>query len=1353
MAKGTIDQMVGGKVKLTDNSFTYAKRWTGYYINSSGVPTKTTINGAHLNEYTITEAGKGYKFTYYNQAATTSYDIGYYRSDDTFISGIHSDGSQTTKVNTFITPAETAYILVYGINRGTSRYQESSMESLGDLFMVKEIRTRRAGDTNDQIVWPNANTPKEIVLENVTEHYYFSQTNYSGYSHAFRASGETELYVTADVVEKIGGITFRTIATNVELSPTTISYKNGASSTDVIDGEVFQAFRMTTARYGSITRQVIMTPDLKTETRAAKEASIVFTYQGLASTTIDVIRQNCAISLRESVYSLISYTGACTPSGDIYEGTASATIWCKIIRRKDTIEHWNSNHDTYAEPEEESEYRVDSGATVTPSNSGCTITSIVQSSGRIELSFTSNSNNDPREFTISFSYYDSKTRQTCSNSIVIRQKGQASNYNFSNLGITDYHYDTSTSGTVSWDTNTYQEYTVPAKGGGAYPHISISLLATKGGNSGYLTGTISNGESSCRVSGTVGGQSISVYVDIQYAGATNGYVSGEPRGIIPYQRTTIGTGLKVTASYGGMSVTVPSGAGLTVYQQENKKWLRQAGNFIVDSFTLVPRINSTVLSTESGNYKLDIIASTSVELYAVATAHGTTDFYGFSSEETTGGETTNVDNQPVTLTEATVTSNGNPVDVSNFRYFTADNSHNTSVKSYDIEGKYETSQRINFTIVQKKDSILPSTDTSYTVTLRESSGTNTLWAGGGDVYLIAAAAYSEGQPVWESDGSPAGTSPQQQFNMDDLEITLQASNPQAFPFTLEAEVRETNDQYNVYRLRHNDMHNFVGTDSIKITAKNHVRKTELQYSITNALNGGTAAIVRPELVWGDPYPISKNYGIRILNLLFTSLDDAAPSNGATSPYSLYAYHKEGYVHNGYIVTDYITKYTSYSSVNNDYTHYEIDSSNYYADPEYAAQPVEGQEWEEVDGDDATLTASENWVTINQSSIQIAARQGGNTVRSAVLTATNTSAPDTVNTTATIYQRALVKWKTKQGSGQSFDAFLLTLDADASSNSPFTKERADAIPDDNEENIGTQFGTMYLERELSGSESNLTIISYNSEAEASESYYFGPPTQSSPNPVYYFGGLYLDESTGIRYYRWGLLNIGTVGQATNVKYINQTGVYAPKIKVIDLTTLRYAGQNMSEFLIIDYYNSDLQRVMNGVEETHGYVAPEGKTWVNPNGSNDTQVVACIEEFNANFLSAIDDEGNHNHAEKTAIFASNEDVWGRASIEGMLNNRGTESTICTNVYKNLNQTTPLDNVSAEIIRNSGRYIYGDHLFTGALVSFKMIENSVSNVLEPKGYVIHVYVLGRYITTYDNPANINGYQFVYDYNRQNS
>ena len=1028
MAKGTIDQMIGGKVKLPFEGARLLSVTPGVYVSASssynGQIRPGTFAGQHIAEYEILNPGRENTFTitYWSPGSNLYYAIAWYDSNYNLINGRKGNGSGAVTGNYYF-PSGTKYARVYGIyreNDPTYNVQASIVPLDNErTYNVLEIRTKRAGDTNDQIVWPNANTPKEIVLENVTEHYYFSQANYAGYSHAFRASGQTELYVTADVVEKIGGVTFRTIATDVELSPTTISYKNGASSTDVIDGEVFQAFRMTTARYGNITRQVIMTPDLKTETRAAKEASIVFTYQGLASTTIDVIRQNCAISLRESVYSLISYTGICLSSGDIYEGATSATIWCKIIRRKDTIEHWNSNHDTYAEPEEEPDFKVDSGATVTPSNSGCTITSITQSSGIIELSFTSNPNNDPREFTINFSYYDSKIRQNCSNSIVVRQKGQVSNYSFSNLTITDFHYDTSTSGTISWDTNTYQIYTVPAKGGGAYPHISISLLATKGGNSGYLTGTISNGESSCQVSGTVGGQSISVYVDIQYAGATNGYVSGEPRGIVPYQRTTIGTGLKVTASYGGMSVTAPSGAGLTVYQQENKKWLRQAGNFIVDSFTLVPRVNSTVLSTESGNYKLDIIASTSVELYAVATAHGTTDFYGFSSEETTGGETTNVDNQPVTLTEATVTSNGNPVDVSNFRYFTADNSHNTSVKSYDIEGKYETSQRINFTIVQKKDSILPSTDTSYTVTLRESSGTNTLWAGGGDVYLIASAAYSESQPVWESDGSPAGTSPQQQFNMDDLEITLQASNPQAFPFILEAEVRETNDQYNIYKLHHNDMHNFVGTDSIRIIAKNHTRTAELQYSITNALDGETDTRVRPELVWGNTRQVSKNYGVVVQNILFTSQANAASYNGADSPYSLVAYHKVGSVHTGYIVTDLIKKYTSYSSTNNDSTHYEIIENEHYPqyvpDPNHIDELVEGQEWEEVDGDNATLTTTQNWVTIYPTSIHINGRSDDNSYRTATLVATNTSAPDPVSTEVIIYQRGLASLTTNVGS--------------------------------------------------------------------------------------------------------------------------------------------------------------------------------------------------------------------------------------------------------------------------------------------------------------------------------------------------
>lgn len=351
----------------------------------------------------------------------------------------------------------------------------------------------------------------------------------------------------------------------------------------------------------------------------------------------------------------------------------------------------------------------------------------------------------------------------------------------------------------------------------------------------------------------------------------------------------------------------------------------------------------------------------------------------------------------------------------------------------------------------------------------------------------------------------------------------------------------------------------------------------------------------------------------------------------------------------------------------------------------------------------------------------------------------------------------IKFKVKPYNKQNLVSFQNAMDENASgpASNVFTEEWAEShISLDNEENEN-DYGTMYLERHLPQNAESIVISAYNDDAAigGNDRFYYGKATGQSgvDGTMYYTGPLYEDNQ--IMYFKWIELTYGPIqvsgGQQLG-KYISRVGVYPPKIKSLDLYSLRCTSSSIpnvsARMLIVNYYNEDLQEVMDGITETHTFVASH--PWVTPTGSNDTDVISCIQEFVSNFIADKDDSGNQNHADKMDIFCEPQTAFGEASID----NLNVEIAL-TNIYKNTNQTgSGIDGVSAQTIREERRYITADdsHLFTGAVFAPRIIQDTHGNDAV-SGFVIHVYVLGKDMNvTYPDASSTEftyGYQFYKD------
>ena len=981
--KARIDWMQSGRVRTQGIVVTEVATYELQRVNLQGELEEAASNGAHTKEFAIYNDGEQYKVTYYNSAAANNYAVAYYDSNMNLLGGIlggNASGQRTIKTQTVTPPTGTRTIRAFCVYQsGSSSYNKYASVvpvNNGQKYKVVEIKVRPVGHTTSQIVWPTS-TYWEPVQHSARLVYYGT-----GNRQILSATGASTEY--ARVLVTFREMRGESPTGNTEDRPvepyirTNIPYLN-------IDGTYKPLFYID--EDGVSIRAVYLG---KTET-TSHSIGVSGTYNG------QVIYSNVDHTVRLSVDQAGNvktveqanphYVGyGLKVSPDILSSSGGQVTIREVLQREyREVLSWSSGAYERRGYKQDEEYLTRTpNITIRLDNSVVSITR-----NGYNYTFPSNTTSSERVYVVSGSY------SSYTDSKEIRVAGQSSdNREYQALIATEYFYPL-----VSPTPTGYNSFSVPATGGTVYPKIKVQVQGKIGDTWKIMNHTdyVTNGATSV----TVRNGSAEAVVYIRYLNGSNGAVDGFNRETNPDDDRTIlayGSNLGIQLSVGNISETVYLDT--NVYQQQNKRWQTDAGSLNITSFTVIPQVNDSNLSLESGVYKLNTANTTTVKFDVRASASGTEPTYEYTTGLTSGGQSINKNNEPVT--PDTLTVDGTTVQN---KQFSASNKYTEAVKNYSVTSSYG-SRNVSFTIQQAADEKIDIANPEYVATLSEVDNSNSIWAGGGQVQLRTSAYYITGK-IWKSDRTPVGSLNTVEYNMNDLYLSLSnISNNNSYRIERTEQHRSENIPYDIYTLYHMDMTNHVTTDTITVTANNHNSTATVNYSVANALNGGEADITGTEIVYGEPYLATKDYGAALTNVSFTNINSPASYYGAQSSYTLSAYHKEAYLHNGGVPIYHIKKYTSYSAQNNSSDHYSVLSTTYdYSNPNYIGVLVEGQEWEEVP-DNASLSTNLSWIHINfsQSKFTIDAQSGDVALRQGIITATNISDPDLAHTDITIYQR-------------------------------------------------------------------------------------------------------------------------------------------------------------------------------------------------------------------------------------------------------------------------------------------------------------------------------------------------------------
>lgn len=931
--KATIDWMQGGRVMLGRVSYEKVSRTSGKYINSSGNLVSGSTSGQHVTEYSVYEAGKTYRFTYWRTSSSSLLNVAFLDSNGNVLPGSVYGSSSGSVTQNLTTPAGTVRVLVYGIYRsGNTTYNaEASMTPVvaeGACY-VHEIRVKPTGASTSQIVWPTSNTP---VTYRVVQYWGI----YSGSNgDKIRADGGNYLVCRADIEVLRDGIVIQTL-TNQEMTPVRFRVNDHLVINGVdrkifyFDGNKVKALDLgtTNAPYGTA-------------------AGVVFSYQGAEGTECEIYVQQQENVVVETTQIDKSYNGYRIELSETdFTTSGGSTVVSGYAQYSSRPRYkWTSGSYSYGNTGSYEESQAPIRITVSPS-SGVTVSGTT-------VTLPANGGTDEVVYTI---YASWSSYNVAANATVV---GSDTGRVYSSLSILQFSYPTTT-------VSGYDAFSIPAGGGDVYPVVQVRIMCSVNGSTAKaLTGIVTHGETSCPVSGTVNGQNITTNVALTYIGATNGLVSAiSKRTNEDSGRTVVASGLKVRASKAGLTATSSSA---TVYQQRNKKWVSSAGNFHVTAFSIVPKIGGTTLPYSNNVYWVQSAASASIDLDIRASGSGKTTKYTYTAldangnNETSGGDTLTMNNEPVASPSVSITSGGASVSVSDKR-FTAVNAHQLSEKAYSVSATYEDASS-SISIRQYADEKIDDGTPNYVLSLTQQLSANELSAAGGEILLRASAYYTTGKK-WRSDNTPVSgesSDPVYEPNLILLQVT------QSGGYT--PEVVSTGSEYRTFRLRHRDMKNIVTTDTasvyMEVGGKNvDTHENPLNFSVSNSL-GETEYPVVGDVEWGDPYTGKRNFNVALSINRYKTDQDPAPFVGATTGFSVSAYHQEAQLHDGIVPTYYYQHYTSWRESADDDEHRYLSRTTY--DPNtYQAQLVPGSGWETVWGDNYSVERfnTGSWLTID-----------------------------------------------------------------------------------------------------------------------------------------------------------------------------------------------------------------------------------------------------------------------------------------------------------------------------------------------------------------------------------------------------
>ena len=174
--------------------------------------------------------------------------------------------------------------------------------------------------------------------------------------------------------------------------------------------------------------------------------------------------------------------------------------------------------------------------------------------------------------------------------------------------------------------------------------------------------------------------------------------------------------------------------------------------------------------------------------------------------------------------------------------------------------------------------------------------------------------------------------------------------------------------------------------------------------MSNSLGSTEYPVSSGEVTWGDPYPGTRNYGITLDIPYYTTSATAAPSGGATVPYTINAYHEAAMLRDGEQLTYYYKHYTSWSEAHDDDNHRALSRTT----TETVTELAPGSSWQTVSGDNSTFSSLPAWCSASNGVITIAAQSSGAQARHGNVMVRNTSAPtNDITDMEVLYQKKFI----------------------------------------------------------------------------------------------------------------------------------------------------------------------------------------------------------------------------------------------------------------------------------------------------------------------------------------------------------
>ncbi|MBO4924494.1 MAG: hypothetical protein J5382_10290 [Bacteroidales bacterium] len=546
-------------------------------------------------------------------------------------------------------------------------------------------------------------------------------------------------------------------------------------------------------------------------------------------------------------------------------------------------------------------------------------------------------------------------------------------------------------------------YQIWAAAGSARPTVSFSQPIMQGGTVvGYVRGSLANGATSGTADdGTPFSVSFSGTGANGGSVASGGTVSVGSRGTRPGDSWNVATDIKaVVVCHGirGESNTVSA-----VVQQENRPTPFSAYDEYYSA-----RIGDLRYNNASGAVVPLIISAKAVTIYVEFTASWGHYDAGveYTSREKTGGDYTYHDNEAAVPYRLEVDGGG----FYDTNTFTASNQHSLSSTSHSIkavfgaaDGPYDTK-----TLLQAADSKKEVVG-NYAVSLELTD--SDIWAGGGSGTLVSYATH-ELYYKWNSDDSTVEGSVETVY--DTSTLVEQGTISSRFHIGSRRTATDTSGHlYCYWSVTHDDMQKNAATDSMAYKARHDesdLLSTEVRRAILNQLETSQDPVYG-SWVNGSAYPESSDYGIKTFTINdYNTSASPASFKGAEAGYTVVGRHydtrKRDDTRNVY------TKYTSWSSANNDDNHRALTGTD--------SRTVVISGPTEVTGDTVNLTTTASWVTINtsQSKLVLDAQSSTGRARYATIRATNAGGGATL--TADVYQAGYANLSSNK-TGISFNA--------------------------------------------------------------------------------------------------------------------------------------------------------------------------------------------------------------------------------------------------------------------------------------------------------------------------------------------